>query len=79
MNTVTISKCIAVITSVLLIIVSEFVFETKRSELSLIDFVWPPSSGWFLCIVIGVLVGEHVRRFIERRKERAAIGKGNRR
>jgi hypothetical protein len=71
MKTITVGSCVALVSSICLILVSQWVFAPKESDISFKDLVWPPSSGWIGCIVVGILVGEYVRRLLERRRERA--------
>lgn len=54
-------------TTIALVVIYQFVFAAKCSPKSALDLIYPPSVAWVGCFVVGVVIGETVRRILTNR------------
>ncbi len=62
LSSTSVGRLIMVIVTIVLVVVYQFVFATKCSPKSALDLIYPPNVAWVGCFVLGVLIGEAVRR-----------------
>lgn len=57
-------RIIMAATTIASVVVYQFVFAAKCSPKSALDLIYPPSVAWVGCFVVGVVIGEAVRRLL---------------
>jgi len=65
-NPTMIGRLTMVVVTIVLVVVYQFIFAAKCSPESLVDLIYPPSVVWIGCFVVGVILGEAVRRSIHK-------------